>query len=188
MMNRSASRLHSLVRLAVVGSLLMCSVGAARAQDAVVEPPPPPIPPPPPSYYYVPAPAPYYVPPPPRLTIDPVELEQRGHRKKVAGAVLMGLGVGLTAVGIGFGIHGALHAECHGHEEHATCTPSAATTEMQLGTTGAVVGTVMAIAGIPVYIVGGAQVAKARRLSALSLQPLVSSAGAGAVARAEVRF
>jgi hypothetical protein len=175
-----------LKRLLLIGALVSCCVRGARAQEGGVEPPPPP--PPPPSYYYVPAPAPYYVPAPARLTIDPVELEQRGQRKRVAGAVLMGLGFGLTVVGLGFGIDGALHAECHGHEEHATCTPSAATTEAQLGTAGAVLGTVMGIAGIPVYIVGSAQVAKARRLTALSVQPLISSAGAGAVAHAEVRF
>jgi hypothetical protein len=122
------------------------------------------------------------------LQVDAAELEHRGRSKKVAGAVLMGLGFGLAAIGIGVALDGALHAQCSGHEEHAVCVPSAATTEMDLGTTTAVVGTLMGLVGIPVYVVGSVQVAKARRLSAVTLQPLVSSTGAGAMAGVRLRF
>jgi hypothetical protein len=123
-------------------------------------------------------------PPPPSL-----ELEQRGHRKKVIGAVLMGVGIGLSAVGIGLALDGAMHAECSGHEEHAVCKPSFATSELDAGTTSLLFGQVLTIVGIPVYIVGGRQVATARRLSGqLAFVPLAGAAGSGAVAQASLRF
>jgi hypothetical protein len=126
-----------------------CFAGRASAQQAAPQP-----------YYY-------YAPPRPQLIVNPAELEQRGHRKKVIGAVLIGIGVGLSAIGIGFAIDGAMHAQCSGHEEHAVCTPSSATSRMELGSTAAVVGGVLAIVGTPIYIVGGVQVSRARRLYAL---------------------
>ena len=101
----------------------------------------------------------------------------------------MGLGAGLTALGIGLAIDGALHAECSGHEEHAVCKPSFATSELDGGTGAILLGQVLTIVGIPVYIVGGRQVAQARRFSAqLSVEPLVSRAGTGALGRAVFRF
>jgi hypothetical protein len=120
---------------------------------------------------------------------DPQALEQRGHRKKVAGAVLMGLGLGLTAVGLGLALDGALHVHCTGHEEHAVCEPSSAASELQLGETGAAFGQLMTVVGIPIYVVGAKQVADGRRLSGqLALQPLASPSGVGVVARLALRF
>jgi hypothetical protein len=134
-------------RFLLTMTLLVACVPRARAQEAVPA-----------------APMPLYRPPPRYLVVDPVELEERGHRKKVAGAVLMGIGIGLTAIGVGLAIDGALHVQCTGHEEHAVCTPSFAASELQLGSVGAVVGQILTLVGIPVYIVGGRQVASARRL------------------------
>ena len=172
-----AMRLH--VVRAIIGYWIMLhGVRSVTAQE--VEPAPP--------QYYAPAPPQYYAPAPPLAVVDPAELEARGHHKKLVGALLMGIGAGLTVVGLGFAIDGAAHSHCSGHEEHATCTPSAATTEAELGDLAAAAGTIMAIAGIPVYVVGGAQVAKARRLAALSVQPLLSNGGGGAVARVSLRF
>lgn len=142
-----------------------------------------------------PTPAPCLNAPPPRyqpaytLPVDPVELEHRGRRKKTAGAVLMGVGTALSVVGAGFALDGALHAQCSGHEEHAVCTPSLATSELQLGTMGLLLGQVMTVVGIPIYIVGGRQVAAARRLlGELAFQPLLGGGGAGGLARVNVRF
>ena len=154
---------HHLARAIIAYWLLFYGVHRVYAQEVVLAPPPQ-----------------YYAPARPLTVVDPAELEARGHHKKLVGALLMGIGAGLTVVGLGFAIDGAAHAHCSGHEEHATCTDSAATTEAQLGSLAAAGGTVMALVGIPVYVVGGAQVAKARRLAALTVQPLVSSAGAGA--------
>jgi hypothetical protein len=200
-MGRSATRLRSLARLLVIGFIGSHALGGAQAQEAPVELPPPTaeapqyaLPPPmaeAPPYELPPPtalPPSYALPPRPLSTVDPVELEERGHRKKVIGAVLMGVGAGLSVIGLGFAVEGGLHAHCSGHEEHATCTPSAATSELQLGSLGLAAGTVMSLVGIPVYVAGGAQVAKARRLAALTVQPLVSSAGGGAIARVAVRF
>lgn len=121
--------------------------------------------------------------------LDPQELERRGHSKKVAGAVLMGLGLGLTAVGLGLALDGALHVHCTGHEEHAVCEPSSAASELQLGETGAALGQIMTVVGIPIYVVGAKQVADGRRLSGqLAFQPLVGAHNAGAVVRLALRF
>jgi hypothetical protein len=181
--------------------------GAQEAPPAPApaeQPPPPPATPPPPpgepqavepqpQPYYAPSPG-YYAPPayapaPYAIQVDPAELERRGRTKKVVGAVFMGLGTALSIVGIGLTIDGGLHAECHGHEEHATCKPSPALTEFDAGAGALFVGQVLTIVGIPVYIVGGRQVARARRLAGqVSLQPLVGSAGAGAAAQLRFRF
>ena len=128
-------------------TLLLALAPRAQAQEAVPS-----------------APMPLYRPPPRYLVVDPVELEERGHHKKVAGAVLMGIGVGLSVLGVGLAIDGALHVQCSGHEEHAVCTPSFAASELQLGTVSVVVGQILTLVGIPVYVVGGRQVASARRL------------------------
>ncbi len=167
-MTRSAALLALLVAL-----LDAVAATPARAQEATVQPPP--------VYDY--APPPRYASP-----VDPVELEHRGRKKKVAGAVLIGLGTALSVAGFGFAVDGALHAQCSGHEEHAVCTPSFATTELQLGPTAVLLGQVMTVVGIPVYVVGGRKVARARRLSGqLGLQPVVGGA-AGALASFSVRL
>jgi hypothetical protein len=177
-MTRPATPLRAIALLAALSSMPSLP-GRAHAQEA-------PLPPP---TVYLPPPPVYYAPSPSVLPVDPVELEQRGHRKKVAGAILMGVGAVLSVVGAGFAIDGALHAECSGHEEHAVCKPSSATAEVEGGSTALLLGQVMTVVGVPVYIVGGRQVARARRLSAqLALQPLVGGAQAGAIARVDLRF
>ena len=120
---------------------------------------------------------------------DPLELERRGHAKKVAGAVLMGVGLGLTAIGLGLALDGALHVQCSGHEEHAVCTPSSAASELQLGETGAALGQIMTIVGIPLFVVGAKQVDDAHRLSGqLALRPMLGPTSAGVAAQLVLRF
>jgi hypothetical protein len=165
---------------------LFASVSAtkARAQEAPV-PPPPAYPP----AAYPPAPAGDDGQPPNASQVDPAELEQRGQDKKTLGVILMGVGAGLAVIGTGFAVDGALNMECSGHEEHAVCKPSPAKSEFEMGSAAALLGVVMAVVGIPVYIVGARQVAKARRLSGqLAVQPLVGSTGGGAIAQVGFRF
>lgn len=166
----------------VLGYLLLSASCVACAQEDSVALVPQP--------YAAPAP-PYVAPPPYATPIDAAELERRGQHKRVAGGVLMGLGAALTILGMALAIDVAANRQisCSGHEEHATCTPSPALTELQSGYVAAVGGQLLLLAGIPVYVVGSVQVARARRLAPqLAVQPLVSSAGGGAVASAGFRF
>ncbi len=175
-MTRLAGSLQTMMLMAALLSFGSYDPRSARAQES------------PPASLTVPTPL-YQAPPGYLAPIDPAELEHRGRRKKVIGAVLMGVGIGMSALGIGLALDGALHAQCSGHEEHAVCEPSFAESELQLGPTALVLGQIMTLVGIPIYIVGGRQVAAARRLSGqLAFQPLVGSMGSGGFAHLDVRF
>ena len=182
-------------------------------QHEVPSPPPQLEAPSPPPQYEVPSPPPQLeapspppqldAPSPPQYNAAPLrpwlppvdsraaELAGRGHRKKVAGAVLMGVGAGLSVLGIALALDVAVNRQisCAGHEEHAVCTPSPALTELNSGYVAVSVGQLMMLVGIPVYVVGSVQAAKARRWSGqLALQPLFGHAGAGALAAYHLRF
>jgi hypothetical protein len=150
----------------------------ARAQDGSVPAPPAPAP----------APATSDAPAPRSQRVDPAELEERGQEKKTLGVVLMVAGAALAVIGTGVMFDGAAHADCSGHEEHAVCKSSAGMGEFEMGAAAGLVGVVMAIVGIPVFVSGSMQVAKARRMTGLTLQPLVGNAGPGAIAQIGFRF
>jgi hypothetical protein len=206
-------RRGSLRSLAVTSALLLAMLPtSARAQEAAPpspENPPPQYPAPQypapqypqpqypqysqPQYsqpLYAPPAAPDYVPAPPYAPpLDPVELEHRGKRKKIIGGLLIGVGTALSIAGAVLFIDGAWDSRCSGHEEHIHCAPSPGDGEAQFGVGALLVGQIMTLVGIPVYVVGGRQMAKARRLAArVALQPLVGSGGSGAVARVGLRF
>jgi hypothetical protein len=111
----------------------------------------------PPGYYY---PAPYAAP------IDTGDLERRGRAKKIAGAVLLGVGAGLSAIGIGLAVDGALHVarQCASPGgAFYPCRSSGAEVE--------------------------AQVERAHRLSGrLAFQPLLGPAGSGGAAHLHMTF
>jgi hypothetical protein len=124
---------------------------------------------PPPGYYVPPQPPPGYVfvsPPAAQLAA----LEAAGRHKKLAGAILMGSGAGLVLIGSALWIAGAWSQDdaCvqanrantfpngdHGCENGALVAAGAGT---------ALFGTAVLITGVPVYIIGGSQIARAYQL------------------------
>jgi hypothetical protein len=165
-----------------IGCLLLSAPHVARAQEEPAATAP----------EYDPRVQPYVAAPPYLLPVDVAELERRGQEKKIAGAVMMILGGALNIVAIGLTIDVLANKpplHCTGHEEHIMCDPSPADTELNVTYAAAVTGQLLLLAGIPVYVVGSVQVARARRLSTQwAVQPLVSRAGAGAVATVGFRF
>ena len=145
---------------------------SAHAQEAVNIPPPPPPPvavlQPPPQWV-----APGYA----------KDLEHRGHTKKVAGALLMGLGSAAVVTGI---VLNVLDQRCDNNRCYSDrgqlYAPSIA-----LG----LVGGAAILAGIPTYVVGGFEVAKGRRLelTGFGAAPTIGANGvSGVAANASFRF
>jgi hypothetical protein len=154
------NRLRAL-SLLLVGSTV-CLPRIVQAQELT---PPPPIAPP--GYCYSPL-------PPCPAPVDADDRERRGRSKKIAGAIMLGVGAALSVAGIG------LLATSRSYNE---------STHIPLGGTALLVGQLSSIAGIPVYVVGAAQVDRARRWRGQwTVTPLSSSAGSGVVAQVGFPF
>jgi hypothetical protein len=144
-------------------ALILVAPGLVRAQEAYIPPP-------------IVAPPPYQ---PFRYQTDQ-ELSARGHRNKVAGGVLIGLGSAAIVAGAAMTIFAATHPEKlpeftpqYCFQGSSSCG-SARRYDVGLiagGLVTSIAGFVMNAVGIPVYAVGGSQMKKARfRLQASAMR------------------
>jgi hypothetical protein len=125
------------------------------------------------------------VPPPPWLTLAPAHvraLELSGLHKKRVGAILIGAGSTIGAVGTGLTIAGWAEGDrCDGRDDHDRCHNSAL---VIAGATTTAVGLGAVIPGIVVYVRGGSELDRARNLrlwgrGPLSIEPTFNRGGAG---------
>ena len=131
------------MRLIAITLALVSMTSLVRAQEAAA---PEPLPPPPPPVVTTRPAPPLYI-----STLSGEELVRRGHRKKVAGGVLMGIGSAMLVGGIVLVAIDSANRRPGGPLEPAGEIISA-------------VGAPLLIAGIPTYIVGGYQMDKGKRL------------------------
>ena len=109
------------------------------------------------------------------------EAEQAGRRKMVAGAVLMGVGLGLNLAGFAVTVVNVISIIVNIHNKVAT--PD----EFTRATPGSIVGTALTaggyvclIGGIVTMVVGGKQMKRAQQMSA-GLVPVFDRGGGGGV-------
>jgi hypothetical protein len=140
----------------VLSMIVLAAAVRARAE----EPPPPPLPPP----RWIPV---YLAPPPTPAEID--ALERRGHERKRTGAILLGAGIGIAAIGTGLMIGGAWEDNgCHHshdsfdhHHQGFDCGVSALSIA---GFTTTFIGAAAIIPGAFIFSDGARDVARARML------------------------
>src|SRR5262245_53012158 len=130
-------------------AVLLLTAQSAFAQQVTVIPPPPPG-------------APQWMPNP-----EAQDLLQRGRRKKLAGALLMGIGGGVLLTGTALAAWAYTANDCGQFANMRGCVNNPV---FQTGAVAIAVGFGALIAGIPVYAVGAAQVRRAQRMS-LTLMP-----------------
>jgi hypothetical protein len=140
------------------------------------------------------------LPPPPELTSPPTfapyaivpgpspehiqALAESGRRNKRIGAILMGVGGGIAAAGTALLIAGDWDDGCKqwsDDQHHGSCGASSLSIA---GATTAFLGSASLITGVIVYVTGGSDASRARRLQRtfwgpISLQPTLSPGGAG---------
>jgi hypothetical protein len=169
---------RTVAAVVLVFGVLVTGAGRGRAEEAMSplpdeDPAPPMVQVAPPVYY---APAAYYPAQPPCVIAS--DLERRGRAKKAAGGALLGVGAGMTALGIALAAVGGSRGYYNGAGAAAAVT----------GYTSIFFGQLSMLAGIPVFAVGSAQVNKAYRAAgAVSFAPIVGNGG-GAVAQLGGRF
>ena len=159
------------MRLIAIALAFVSVTSLARAQEEAA---PEPLPPPPPPVVTMTPP----LPPPYISTLSGHELVRRGHRKKVAGGVLMGIGSAMLAGGMVL-----VAIDSASHHPGGPLEPA--------GQILGLVGAPLILAGIPTYIVGGYQMDKGRRLqlSGFAAAPTFSSGGVdGGAVSARFRF
>lgn len=131
------------MRRVLLGVALLLLTGEVRAQEYI----PPPIVAPPPYQPY-------------SYQLDQ-ELAARGHRNKVAGAILIAIGSLSLAAGQALIIYDSVHS--FGRRDNIGYLAGGVAAE--------VAGIAMNAIGIPVYVVGGSQMKRARfRVSASSVR------------------
>jgi hypothetical protein len=138
------------------------------AAPAFAQPAPHPAPP---LALVVPAPAPAFLPPtrdPPELTGVSVDLERRGHQKKLTGASLMAVGSLVAVTGLGLLLDGAINSA-----DPRLCGGRCSGNDLVVaGSIGLAIGTAAAATGIPVWLSGVGDARRALRLrDRLSLPP-----------------
>ena len=133
----------------IIVAVLLLTMHSSFAQEVVVIPPPP-----------------VWVQPP---NPDANDLLRRGQRKRLAGALLMGIGGGLLLTGAGLAAWSFAVNDCGQFANTRSCTYNAG---MWTGAVAMAVGFGGIIAGIPLYVVGNHQVKRAR----LALMPSLNGA------------
>jgi len=143
--------------------VLAFAAPAARAQSGHA--------PAPPLALVIPAPAPAFMPlahDPPEITPPSVDLERRGHQKKVTGATLMSVGSLVAATGLAVLLDGALEKNDPG-----LCAGRCSGGDLVVaGSVGLAMGTAAAVTGIPFWVSGVNDARQAlRQRDHLSLPP-----------------
>jgi hypothetical protein len=143
----------------IAGAVLACALAASlpAAAQTTTRPPAPPL------ALVLPPPAPAFLPPsrdPPELTGPSVDLERRGHRKKITGGTLMGLGSLVAASGLAVLLNGALDAN-----NPRLCAGRCSGSDLVVaGSVGLAVGTAAAVTGVPIWLSGVSDARRALRL------------------------
>jgi hypothetical protein len=159
---RCASAVRRVAAVLLGVAVLAWSAPPARAQSQN---------PAPPLALVMPAPAPAFLPPPrdpPDLPSVSVDLERRGHQKKVTGASLMAVGSLIAASGLAVLLDGALD-----HGNPGLCAGRCSGSDLVVaGSVGLAVGTAAAVTGIPIWLSGVSDAREALRLrDRLALPP-----------------
>jgi hypothetical protein len=136
--------------------VLLLTAQSVFAQEVTVIPPPPPM-----------GSSPQWMPNP-----EAQELMQRGRRKKLAGALLMGIGGGVLLTGTALVAWTYSANECGQFANTRNCLNLPA---FQAGALAMAVGFGALVVGIPIYVVGNAQVHRAQRMT-FSLLPAAGGA------------